>query len=169
MKEKRIAVYPGSFDPVTNGHLDIAERAAEIFDEVVMSIAINIEKDPLFTIEERIEMLKETTKKTKIIKVDYFNGLLINYLKRKNCNVIIKGLRAVSDFEIEYQMALINKKLSKNVETVFLVCKAEYTFLSSRIVKEVASFGGDVSGLVPEIVKKKLKEKFKERRKRVDL
>lgn len=155
------AVYPGSFDPPTNGHLDIIERAAKLFDELIVAAAINYEKEPLFNQEERVEMLKEITRHLPQVKVDSFSGLLVNYLKKKDCHIIVKGLRALSDFENEFQMALINSKLWKEVETVFLITSAENSFLSSRIVKEVASLGGSVGDLVPKYVEKKLQDKFK--------
>lgn len=156
----RTACYPGSFDPVTSGHLDIIERASQIFDKLLVAVGINYEKKPLFTVEERKEMLRETTSHLKNVKVESFDGLLVDFLKNKNCKVIVKGLRAVSDFEIEFQMALINKKLGA-VETTFLVTSADNLFLSSSIVKEIASFGGEVKELVPPNVEKKLKEKLK--------
>lgn len=153
-------IYPGSFDPITNGHLDIIERSAKIFEKVVVAVAVNLDKNPLFPMEEKKKLIKESTKHLKNIEVDSFTGLLIDYLKKTKTNLIVKGLRAVTDFEIEFQMALINKKLNPKVETFFLVTKAENAFLSSSVVKEVASFGGDVSAFVPECVNKKLKEKF---------
>lgn len=160
----KVAVYPGSFDPVTNGHLDIIERASPLFDQLIVTVAQNLEKKPLFSVNERVEMLKAVTSSISNVQIDTFEGLLVNYLKKQECKIIVKGLRAVSDFEIELQMALINKKLS-GVETVFLVTNTEYSYLSSSIVKEVASFGGCVEGLVPKKVEERLEEKFREKRK----
>lgn len=156
----KIACYPGSFDPVTSGHLDIIERASLIFDKLLVAIGINYEKKPLFSIQERKEMLIKVTSHLKNVEVENFDGLLVDFLKKKKCKIIVKGLRAVSDFEIEFQMALINKKLGDGIETIFLVTSADNLFLSSSIVKEIASFGGDISELVPKVVEEKLKEKF---------
>jgi len=157
----RIAVYPGSFDPITNGHLDIIERAAELFDRLIVAIAKNPLKKPLFTLEERLDMLRETLKFYPNIEIDSFEGLTVNYLKAKNAQVIIRGLRAISDFENEFMMALTNKKLVPRVETIFLMTRAEYSFISSSAVKEVAMYGGCLKGLVPEYVELKLREKFR--------
>lgn len=154
------AIYPGSFDPITNGHLDIIERAAKVFEKVIVAVAINLEKNPLFTIEERKILIKGCTKHLKNVFIDSFNGLLIDYLKKTNSHIIVKGLRAVTDFEIEFQMALINKKLNPKLETIFLVTKAENAFLSSSVIKEIASFSGDTSSFVPTNVNQKLKDKF---------
>jgi pantetheine-phosphate adenylyltransferase len=159
-----IAVYPGSFDPITNGHVDIILRSCEIFSKVIVAVANNSEKKGLFTPEERVEMIKEVFKDNPKIEVDYFNGLLVKYLKEKKVKVIIRGLRAVSDFEYEFQMALMNKKLWKELETVFMMSSENYMYVSSRIVKEIFSLGGCVKDLVPEYVRKKLEEKFKELR-----
>lgn len=157
----KIAVCPGSFDPPTSGHLDIIERASKIFDYLIVTVSINAEKKPLFTFKERVKMLKEATKHLKNVEIDSFEGLLIDYLKKRGAKVIVKGLRAVTDFEYEFQMALINKKLAEEIETIFLMTKAEESFLSSSIVKEVASLKGDIRGLVPENVEKELIKKFK--------
>jgi pantetheine-phosphate adenylyltransferase len=159
-----IAVYPGSFDPITNGHVDIILRSCEIFSKVIIAVANNSEKRGLFTPEERVEMIKEVFKDNPKIEVDYFNGLLVKYLKERKVKVIIRGLRAVSDFEYEFQMALMNKKLWKELETVFMMSSENYMYVSSRIVKEIFSLGGCVKDLVPEYVRKKLEEKFKELR-----
>ena len=159
MKEK-IAIYPGSFDPITNGHLSIIRRALEIFDKLIVAILINPRKKPLFSVEERIYMIKEATKDLKNIEVDTFEGLLVDYAVKKGAKAIIRGLRATSDFEYEFQMALMNRKLNSSIQSIFLMTDYKWLYVSSSIVKEVASFGGDVSGLVPEIVCKKLKEKF---------
>ena len=157
----KIACYPGSFDPITSGHLDIIERASLIFDKLIVAIGTNIEKKPLFSVSERKKMLRCSTKDLRNIIIDSFDGLLVDFLKRKRCNIIVKGLRAVTDFEIEFQMALINKKLgNNNIETVFLVTSAEHLFLSSSIVKEIASFGGCIKDLVPENVERELIKKL---------
>ncbi len=156
----RIGVYPGSFDPVTKGHLDIIERASKIFEEVIVVVSINTSKSPLFTLEERMDLLKESCKHIKNIQVDSFNGLLINYMKKINSNVIIKGLRAVSDFEYEFQMALMNRTLEPDIETLFMMTTDKYSYLSSSLVKEVVRFGGKVTGLVPEIVENQLYKKI---------
>lgn len=162
----KTAVYPGSFDPVTNGHLDIIERALKIFDELIVAVVENPNKRPLFTLKERVQILKEVLKNEKKISVDSFSGLLVNFMKKKNCNVIVKGLRAVSDFEVEFQMALMNRKLDPSVETVFFMTSNRYAFLSSSSVREIASFGKSVEGLVPRFVELKLKEKYSKSRKR---
>ncbi len=156
----RIAVYPGSFDPVTNGHIDVIERALKLFDEIIVAVGDNPGKKPLFTTKERIDMLKESTKHLKNIEIDSFSGLLLDFVKSKNSNIIIRGLRAVSDFEFEFQRALMNRVVNDKIETVFIMTKEHYVYLNSSIVKEIAMFGGKVNGLVPEIVEKKLKEKF---------
>lgn len=158
--KKNIAVYPGTFDPITNGHIDLVERSLGIFDEVIIALAPNPKKMPLFTIEERIEMIKAATKGLENVKTDVFNGLLVNYAKKKKAKAIIRGLRAVSDFEYEFQMALMNRRLDSRIETVFLMPSEEYSYLTSTIIKEIAAFKGSVNGLVPKIVEDKLKEKF---------
>lgn len=155
------AVYPGSFDPITNGHIDIIERSCTVFSKVIVAVAINSEKAGLFTPEERVEIIKETFRDNSKIEVVHFKGLLINYVKERDIKVIIRGLRAVSDFEYEFQMALMNKKLWKDVETVFMMSSENNMYVSSRIVKEIFSLGGCVKDLVPENVRKKLEEKFK--------
>lgn len=156
----RLAIYPGSFDPVTNGHLDIIERAAALFDQVVVAVSLNPGKTPLFTVEERLEMLNEVTKPFVNVDTGAFRGLTVNYAREKNAQAIIRGLRAISDFENEFMMALTNKKLQPAVETVFLMTRAEYSFISSSAVKEVASFGGCVKDLVPPLVQKRLRDKY---------
>jgi pantetheine-phosphate adenylyltransferase len=156
----KTAVYPGSFDPATNGHIDVIKRALNIFDKVIVAVGDNPEKGSLFTTEERIEMLKEPTKDLKNLEIDSFQGLLLDYVKNKNANIIIRGLRAVSDFEFEFQRALMNRVVDNNVETVFVMTKENYVYLNSSIVKEMAMFQGNLNGLVPEIVEKKLREKF---------
>ncbi len=156
----KIAVYPGSFDPVTNGHCDLVQRGLRLFDKVIVAIASNGTKDPLFTIEERLGMLKETFKEMPGVEVDSFDGLLVNYVVKRGADAILRGLRAVSDFEYEFQMALMNRKLNKKVQTVFLMTGLRWIFISSSIIKEAARFGGDTSSMVPGIVCEKLKEKF---------
>lgn len=159
---KRV-VYPGSFDPITNGHLDIIERASKIFDEVIVVVLINPDKEGLFTIEERVSLIQRVTSSFKNVTVDFYNGLLINFMKDKDSKIIIKGLRAVSDFEYEFQMALMNNKLDNEIETVFMMTSAQYSYLSSSSVKQVAKFGGCIRGLVPDSiipdVIKKIKKK----------
>ena len=149
---KNIAVYPGSFDPVTNGHLDIIKRASKIFEKVYVAILTNSSKSPMFSVEERMEMIRQSVKAKGLTNVEVcsFNGLLVDFVADKNANVIIKGLRAVSDFEYEFQMALMNHKLLKDVETLFMMTSNKYSYLSSSIVKEVARYGGNLDGLVPE-------------------
>jgi pantetheine-phosphate adenylyltransferase len=156
----RTAIIPGSFDPVTLGHLDIITRGAKVFDRIIVSVLNNQHKNPLFTIEERIELLKESTSSLENVEVDSFNGLLIDYVKEKNANAIIKGLRAVSDFEYELQMASINRKLDENVETFFMMTNNQFSYLSSSIVKEVAKYGAPVNDLVPPPVERALTKKF---------
>ncbi len=161
MKE-RIAIYPGTFDPITNGHLSIIKRALEIFDKLIVAILINPQKKPLFSVEERIFMIKEATKDIGNVEVDTFEGLLVDYAVKKGVNVIIRGLRATSDFEFEFQMALMNRKLNRSIQSIFLMTDYKWLYVSSSIIKEVARFGGDVKGLVPDIVNEKLKQKFAE-------
>ena len=157
----KIAVYPGSFDPITNGHIDIIARGLEIFDGVIIAIAGNTQKKTLFSIEERVEMAKIALQHLPDVVVENFSGLLVDYVKKTNASVILKGLRATSDFEYEFQMAHMNKSLDKRLDTLFMMTGRDYFFISSRTVKEVASLGGDVNGLVPEIVAECLKKKFK--------
>ncbi|MCH8124520.1 pantetheine-phosphate adenylyltransferase [candidate division KSB1 bacterium] len=158
--KKKIAIYPGTFDPITNGHIDIVDRARKMFDEVIISIAQNPKKTPLFSVEERKGMIRESIVSLENIEVDAFEGLLVQYASMRNAVAIIRGLRAISDFEYEFQMAMMNRKLRENIATVFLMPHENYIYLNSSIVKEVAYFGEDVSHLVPEIVVKRLKEKF---------
>ncbi len=155
-----IAVCPGSFDPVTLGHLDIVTRGAKVFDKVIVAVLNNRSKQPLFTVEERVQLLKEVTKDLPNVEIDSFDGLLIDYVKEKEASAIIKGLRAVSDFEYEMQMASINRKLDENVETFFMMTNNKYSYLSSSIVKEIAKYHAPVADLVPNIVEKALKEKY---------
>jgi pantetheine-phosphate adenylyltransferase len=157
----KIGIYPGTFDPITNGHLDLIDRGLRIFDEIIVAVAPNPRKQPLFNLEERIKLIKESVKDCKNVTVEAFNGLLVEYAKTKKATAIIRGLRAVSDFEYELQMALMNRRLDSEIETVFMMPSEEFSFLTSTIVKEVASFGGSVKGLVPLIVEEALKEKFK--------
>jgi pantetheine-phosphate adenylyltransferase len=156
----RRAIYPGSFDPVTNGHLDIIERARKLFDEVIVAVAHNDEKEPVFSLNERLELLRETAGRIDNVRIAEFTGLLVEFAKAEKAGAVIRGLRAVSDFEFEFQMALMNRKLDAAVETIFLMPKEEYTYLSSRIVKEIARLRGDVSRFVPACVVKALSGKF---------
>ena len=155
------AIYPGSFDPVTFGHVDLIKRASKIFDHVVIAIAKNVQKRPLFTLEERLEMLRTATKGIKGVKVITFEGLVTEYARRNKIKVIIRGLRVVSDFEYEFQMALTNRRLAEDIETVFLMPSERFSFLSSTLLKEAASLGADVSSFVPKFVEKALKERLK--------
>ncbi|MCL4511725.1 MAG: pantetheine-phosphate adenylyltransferase [Bacteroidetes bacterium] len=158
----RIAIYPGTFDPITYGHVDVAERAAKLFDKVIICVAVNTLKAPLFTGAERVELIKDAVKDIKNIEVEEFEGLLVDYAKKKKADAIVRGLRAVSDFEYEFQMALTNRKLCSDINTVFLMPHENYTYLNSTIVREIASFDGDVSGFVPPNVKKRLEEKYRD-------
>lgn len=157
----RRAIYPGSFDPVTNGHLDVIERARKLFDEVIVAVAHNDVKQPLFTLEERLDLLRRTVGEADHVKIEPLPGLLVEFAATRKACAIVRGLRAVSDFEFEFQMALMNRKLESNVETIFLMPKEEYTYLSSRIVKEIARLGGDVSAFVPPLVTTALAKKLK--------
>jgi pantetheine-phosphate adenylyltransferase len=157
----RIAVYPGSFDPITNGHIDIIARGLEIFDGVIVAIADNAQKKSLFTIEERVEITKTALQEMPDVVVESFSSLLVDYVEKTNASVILRGLRATSDFEYEFQMAHMNKSLNKKLDTLFMMTGRDYFFISSRTVKEVASLGGDVNGLVPKIVADRLADKFK--------
>jgi len=155
---KKRAVYPGTFDPVTYGHIDLVKRAAKIFDEVIIAVTDNPAKKPLLTTQERINLLKTATRGLSKVKVEGFNQLMVDYVQEKNINVIIRGLRMVSDFEYEFQMALTNRKLNKNIEIIFMMPNEAYSFLSSTLIKEVASLGADLSEFVPPFVEKKLKK-----------
>lgn len=159
MKEKTV-IYPGTFDPITNGHLSIITRALTIFDKLVIAILNNPQKVPLFSLKERTAMIKEILKGQPRVELDSFNGLLVDYVVKKKTNVVIRGLRALSDFEYEFQMALMNRKLNRGVQSIFLMTDYKWFYTSSTIIKEAASLGGDVSGLVPPVVCRKLKEKF---------
>jgi len=154
-----LAVYPGSFDPLTNGHVDIISRGARLFDRIIVAILINAEKSPLFTMEERVEIAREVFQNQKNVEVDTFDGLLVDYVERRGAQVIVRGLRAISDFEFEFQMALMNQRLSPKIETVFMMPAEQYTYTSSRLIKEVVTLGGRVHGLVPELVEQRLREK----------
>jgi len=156
----KIAVYPGSFDPITNGHLNIIERAINIFDELIVAVAIDPNKSTLFSAQERTDMIKEVTKNIEKVKVQSFSDLLIDFMKRNNANIIIRGMRAISDFEHESQLALMNKELAPEIETIFMVTCSKYSYLNSSIVKEIASLDGCVSQLVPEIVEESLRKKL---------
>lgn len=155
-----IAVYPGSFDPITNGHLDLIQRALKIFDRIIVAVATNAFKKSLFTIEERVEMVRESLAVYPMVTIDTFDGLLVNYAKGQNARAILRGLRAVTDFEYEFQLAMMNRRLEPAIETVFLMTGLRWVFLSSSILKEAAVHGGDIEGMVPENVFHKLKEKF---------
>ncbi len=157
----RTAIYPGTFDPITNGHVSIVKRALTIFDKLVIGILNNPNKNPLFTIDERISLIKEVLKDMPNVEVDTFDGLLVDYAVLKKSNVILRGLRALSDFEYEFQMALLNRKLSRDVQSIFLMTDYKWFYTSSTLVKEAVSLGGNINGLVPDIVEQKLKEKFK--------
>lgn len=154
-----LAIYPGSFDPVTNGHLDLIERGANIFDRLIVAALRNLEKDPLFTVVERVEMLREATRPWPNVEVDIFDGLLVEYARRHQAQVIIRGIRAISDYEYELQMALMNRKLEPGIETVFMMPAEAYSYLSSRLVKEIFRLGGSISDLVPAIVEERLRAK----------
>ena len=156
--ESRVAIYPGSFDPLTNGHVDIIERGSRIFDSIIVAILANVEKTPLFSEKERIEILREVFKDRANVKIETFNGLLVDYAKQKEAHVIVRGLRAVSDFEYEFQMALMNRQLNAGLETVFLVPAQGLSYISSSLVREVARYGGDVSALVHPFVAKALRQ-----------
>jgi pantetheine-phosphate adenylyltransferase len=163
MKDQRLTVYAGSFDPITNGHLDLLERALKMFDNIIIAVAENPAKEPLFTLEERLELIRASLAnhaEPHRIKVDSFKGLLVDYVERCGAMAILRGLRAVSDFEYEFQMALMNRKLNRRPETLYLMTGARWIYISSRIIKEVVQAGGSVTGLVPEAVEKKLREKM---------
>jgi len=157
---KKIAVYPGSFDPITNGHIDLIERGLRCFDELIILVGYNPTKTFLFTVEERLVMIEELVGDNPRLKVDSYSGLIVDYVEKTDANIILRGLRAMSDFEYEFQMALINRKLHRSIETVFLMTGARWFYVNSRIIKEAASMGGSVRGLVPENVLRRLKEKY---------
>ncbi len=161
-RKKIIAIYPGSFDPITLGHLDIITRASTLFEKVIIAIAVNSEKNPMFSKDTRLKMIKEVTKNIENIEIDKFSGLLVDYAKNKNATVIVRGIRALSDYEYEFNMALMNRSLDESITTTFLVAHQKYTHLSSSLVREVASLGGNVSNLVPPFVIEELKRKINE-------
>jgi pantetheine-phosphate adenylyltransferase len=154
-----IAIYPGSFDPVTNGHLDLIERGEKMFDLLIVAVLRNAEKEPLFSVQERVEMLREVTKQWSAVEVDVFDGLLVDYARRRGAGVILRGIRAVSDYEYELQMALMNRKLEPRLETVFMLPGLSYSYLSSKLVREIARLGASLTGLVPPIVEERLRAK----------
>lgn len=157
---KKIAVYPGSFDPITNGHLSLVKRGMEIFDKIIIAVASNPEKKPFFTLDERLEMVRESVKDYPSVFVESFDGLLVEFVESRNSNIILRGLRAVSDFEYEFQLALMNRRLNRKIQSIFLMTDYRWLYLSSTIVKEAAELGGSIQGLVPEIVEKRMREKF---------
>jgi len=161
----RVAIYPGSFDPLTNGHVDIIERGARIFDAIVVAILANVEKTPLFSENERIAIIRDVFKGHQNVQVEAFSGLLVEYAQHKNATVLVRGLRAVSDFEYEFQMALMNRHLAPGLETVFMMPDEKYTYISSRLIKEVFTLGGEITGLVPPVVEEKLLAKQKTKKK----
>jgi len=158
-----IAIYPGSFDPVTNGHLDLIERGEKMFDRLIVAVLKNVEKEPLFSVSERVEMLRQVTKRWDSVEVDVFEGLLVDYARKRSAAVILRGIRAVSDYEYELQMALMNRKMEPSVETVFMMPAEKYSYLSSRIVREIAAFGGPLTGLVPDLVETHLRRRVAEK------
>src|SRR5881396_491477 len=155
-----LAVYPGSFDPLTNGHVDIISRGARIFDRIIVAILVNAEKAPLFSMDERVEIARAVFKDQPNVEVDMFDGLLVDYVERRKAQVIVRGLRAISDFEFEFQMALMNRRLNGTIETVFMMPAEQYTYTSSRLIKEVFALGGRVNGLVPDLVEERLRRKI---------
>jgi pantetheine-phosphate adenylyltransferase len=158
---ERIAIYPGSFDPMTNGHVDIVQRALAMFDRVVVAIAENVRKAPLFSVEERRAQILDAVQNDGRVEVDAFEGLLVEYVKRRGARIVVRGLRALADFEYEFQLAHMNRRLGGDIDTVFLMTSAKDFYVSSSLVKEVAQFGGEVSGLVPSLVERALKERFR--------
>ncbi|MBW2010606.1 MAG: pantetheine-phosphate adenylyltransferase [Deltaproteobacteria bacterium] len=158
--EQKIAVYPGSFDPVTNGHLDIIERGLKLFDKLIVTIMFNPSKKSLFTVEERLELLEKSLEKFSNIEIDSFSGLLVDYAAKQKARAILRGMRAISDFEYEFQMALMNRRLNREIQTVFLITGTQWIFTSSSIIKEAARFGGNISSMVPPAVNEKLKKKL---------
>jgi len=161
MAPSRVAIYPGSFDPLTLGHVDIIERGSALFDSIVVAVLRNVDKSPLFTVDERLEMIRHTFRERGNVEADSFSGLLVDYASSRKATTIVRGIRAISDFEYEFQMALMNRRLAPGIETVFMMPAEEYSYVSSKLVKEVASLGGSVSGLVPEDVEKKLLERVR--------
>ena len=157
---KRTAIYPGSFDPVTNGHIDIVERGLKLFDRIIVAILVNPSKESLFSVDERIEMLKESLKRFPNVEIDTFGGLTVDYGVKRKAHAILRGMRAISDFEYEFQLALINRKLNREIQTVFLMTSLRWLYISSSIIKEAAQFRGDINGMVPPVVQKMLKKKL---------
>jgi pantetheine-phosphate adenylyltransferase len=155
-----LAVFPGSFDPITYGHLDIVDRALHVFDRIRMAVLVNPDKQPLFTVEERVQLIRETTRRRRHVEVDTFSGLLVDYAQRVGASVIVRGLRAISDFEFEFQMALMNRRLNPRIETVFMMPAESYSYVSSRLVKEVFQLGGRITDLVPKVVERRLHDKY---------
>ena len=162
----KMAIYPGSFDPITNGHINIIERSLLIFDKLIVAVAVNASKNPLFTLDERVAMIQEATKNNPNVIIDSFEGLLADYVAEKEINVIVRGLRALSDFEYEFQMTFMNRKLNRHVETIFMMTGLRWFYVNSRIIKEVAVAGGSVKGLVPDVVCERLREKYPRYRER---
>ncbi len=162
--EKRIAVYPGTFDPITYGHIDIIKRGIRIFDKIIVAVANNMHKNPIFDVNERKDLIRDIISEKRIanVEVDSFDGLLVDYLKRKNVRIIVRGLRVVTDFDYEFVYSMMNKKLYDKIETVFLISSEKYSFISSTLIKEVTKYGGDISSYSPDRVIKKLKEKYRE-------
>ncbi len=154
-----VAIYPGSFDPVTNGHLDLIERGQKMFDRLIVAVLKNLEKEPLFSVGERVEMLREVTQRWESVEIDVFEGLLVDYARKRGAGVILRGIRAISDYEYELQMALMNRKLEPGLETVFMLPAESYSYLSSKVVREIAQLGGPLTGLVPPIVEQRLRSK----------
>lgn len=159
-----LAVYPGSFDPLTNGHVDIIERGARLFDRIIVALLVNAEKSPLFTMEERLDIARTVFRNLPNVEIDTFDGLLVDYVERRRAQVIVRGLRAVSDFEFEFQMALMNRRLNGGIETVFMMPADQYSYISSRLIKEVFALGGRVHGLVPDSVEERLRQKVQKDR-----
>ena len=159
-----VAVYPGTFDPLTNGHVDIITRGARLFDRIIVAVLVNAEKAPLFSVAERVDIARSVFKSLKNVEVDTFDGLLVDYVERRGAQVIVRGLRAVSDFEYEFQMALMNRRLDGRIETVFMMPAEQYSYISSRLIKEVFSLGGRVNGLVPDVVEERLQDKANEKK-----
>jgi len=159
MPSEIVAIYPGSFDPLTNGHIDIIQRGSRLFDRIIVGVLLNLEKAPLFTVKERVAIARDVFQGWHNVDVETFDGLLVDFAHKKDASVIVRGLRAVSDFEFEFQMALMNQRLNSRIETVFMMPAEQYTYISSRLIKEVFKLGGRVNGLVPELVEQRLREK----------
>lgn len=162
MAKTRIALYPGSFDPLTLGHVDIIQRGSAVFDKIIVAVLRNVDKKPMFSVDERLEMIRHTFRNLENVEADSFSGLLVDYAAKREGTTIVRGIRAISDFEYEFQMALMNRRLAPTIETVFMMPAEEYSYVSSRLVKEVATLGGNISGLVPKEVEKRLYERVRE-------